>query len=396
MGRNRDKAGERSEPEDTSSLLAPIRASLAEADESERYRFLIDLLGTLAELSGSRANGQESASAERLAALSQKFQESEKLRADLEDGLRAAQADLAVREKQLEAEQVRVRSLQRSQQEQQAERETLEKQRAGLEAELTARQAEVQRLEAENEQLLIRLQRAEAASEDRSSLDSLAEGKREVAERAAALQAELDQLRLDKDEEIAGLNARMLELKAEGSQGADALLAELWKPLAATRPPLVDGSVQPTVQAAQRLVEAFIELTGFVQRLDQDMRVFLSTYTKHHPTLGKLWKIYAERDDFHPLFQQIVDPKAGKPVGVLSMKLKFFHKWAFAALVANDSAVASMASELLSHLQGPDGGGQDPRATIRDYLRRSGHELFLEHMVKLRNDKLAELYGFGA
>jgi hypothetical protein len=382
--------------EGKSSLLGPIRASLAEANESQRYLFLADLMSTLAELVRSSSNGRDAASAEHTAALTRRVQESEKLRADLEDALRAAQADLAVKEKQLEAEQVRVRSLQRGQQDQQAKREAGDRQRAELEAELAARHTDVQRLEAENEQLLIRLQRAEAAAEDRAPLDSLAEGRRQLATQVESLQAELEQLRQEKNAEIERLTAQMLDLQADASQGADTLLAGLWNRLAAARPALTPGGIQPTPQAAERLVEAFIELAGFVQRLDRDMRVFLSAYTKHHPTLGKLWKIYAERDDFVPLFQQTVDPKGGKPVGVLSMKLKFFHKWAFAALVANDSIVASMASELQSHLQGPVGCAADPRAPIRDYLRRSGPELFGEHMVKLRNDKLAELYGFGA
>lgn len=377
-----------------SALLEPLRTALTGFDESQRYRLLATLLNGLADGSASRQAGRVPPD-QQAEGLGKRIVTLESDLANCEDLLRVARADLSHREKQLELEQVRVKEFQKIADDQRARSDALKKQVADLEAQLVARNNDLHQAESLAETLQLKLQRAELAAGDMSALDSRDEANRKLAAQLDATRAEMAQLRADKDAEIERLKTQVSETAAQGAGGADAMLRSLWERLAKPKPPLAEGHLTPTVQSAERLVDAFIELARFVHDFDQSMRPFLSEYTKHHPSVKVPWSVYAERDDFYEIIQQTVSPKTGKHVGAIRMKLKLCRAWAFAAMVGGDSAVRSIASELGNHLRGEHGIAADPNFKIRDYLKNDGPELFQDHMLKLRSEKLAEVYGHG-
>ncbi|GMU22015.1 MAG: hypothetical protein AMXMBFR13_21030 [Phycisphaerae bacterium] len=375
------------------SLVQSLQQGLADVGESDRYRALAEVFANWADHSRAADNGR--VAGDQIKALARKVQDLEKSRADLDDLLRTTRADLAARDKQLDAEQGRARELQTTVESQRNRLESTQTELSGLEQELVRRNTELHEAQSRGEQLLLKLQRAQLESGNREQVEALEQARAQAAAQMEALRAEMEQLRQEKNAEIDRLRGELTAAGAGPSKGADALLAVLWERLASAQPPLSRGGIQPTHQAAERLVDAFIELAAFVAKFDQDMRMFLGKYTKHNSLVGKPWKAYAEREDFHQVIQQTVEPAGNRNVGVLKMKLRVCLKWAFAAMVSSDSAIESLAAELQSHLMGPAGAGSDPRCTVRDYLKNNGPDLFLEHMLKLRSEKLAEVYGLG-
>lgn len=378
------------------ALLNSLRTALAGADDAARRQLLGDLFTEIADSyrgGVKRSNGSE----EQLSNLARKSQDLEKRLADLQDNLRTVQADLTRREKQLEAEQSRGEELQAVTAGQRARLETMEAQAAQLESQLVERNNELHRAEAERESLQVKLQRAELTSNDTGQRDGLEEEKRQLRAELADLQARMEQLRQDKDREIEQLKADRAGLQQQTSQGADAMLASMWGRLAATKPCWVpDPGVNPTPQAAERLIDAFIELANFAQRIDQDMRPNLDGFTQSNEEIRKLWNVYKQQCDVAQAIRQTVAASGGKHVGGLKMALRVCRNWMFAALVSSDSSIEWIAEELRTHLLGPAGAGPNPKATIKDYIRDSGPEHFLENVRKLRGDKLAEIYGRGA
>ncbi len=384
-----DKIGE---ADAVSELWRPIQATLAELGEPERYRLLAGLLTQLAEQS---ADGTRRASDKAGDALSKRIQKLEQERAALEDEARVIRADAAHREKQLEAEQARAGELQKVHDTQRARLEAVQKELGDLEAQLVARNNDLHKAESEKEQLLLKLQRTEQAAGDRSGLESRDEANRKLQEEAARLEGERDQLRKDKDDEIASLKAELQQVGAGRGAGTDEMLLKLWERLATTKPPLGEGGIQPNVQAAERLVDAFIEMARYVHEFDQSIRPFLTEYTRHNPSVKVPWGVYADREDFQEIIRQTLAIKGGKHVGGLRMKLRLCRAWAFSAMVASDGVIKSIASELQEHLRGEQGMGADRNLKIVDYLRNDGPDLFMDHMLKLRSEKLAEVYGHG-
>ncbi len=377
--------------EGLSAVLDPVRVVLTKAGESERYRLLASLLTQLAD-QAQGANGRED-SGEQVRALGRKIQDLQRDNADLQDQLRMAQADLERRDKQLEAEVTRGRELSAANEEQRHRREESQKELEEVQAQLVARNRDIHRLENERDDLQLRLQRVEMKAGDRTQLDTLEEGKRDLNARVAELQGELQRLRTERDAEVESLRARLREQGAGVSQEADALLMRLWDRLAQAKPDsLAQGGVQPTEPAAENLVDTFIELVQFINKYDQDMRVFLNRYTRHHQAISRQWQVYAAREDFNLAVQQTIAPQNPKQVGVLRLKLKAFHKFCFSAMVASDAVIESIASELQSHLLGEHGTGADANAKIRDYIRNDCHELFMDHIKRLRSEKMAEVF----
>ncbi len=369
--------------------------ALARADEPERYRMLADFFSQFAERCRD-GSGRSGAAAEQAAAVAKKLQDLEKRRADLEDQLRTTQADLTHRQRQLDAETARARELESVYNNQRTRVEAMEAQTAKLESELVNRNQDLHRLESENEALQLKLQRAQIASGDTSRLEALENDKRQLAAQVEDLLARTEQLRKDKNDEIERLTADLARVQSRSSQSADALLASLWQRLADAKPPLVaEAHLQPTVQAAERLVDAFIEVAAFLHKFDQDMRPNLDNFVQPDPELRRLWNVYKEQCDVCQTIRQTIAPVRGKHVGALKMQLKVCRNWAFAALVSSDSTIEWIADELRAHLLGPAGAGANPKCTLKEYVKMSGPEAFLEHMRKLRSQKLAELYSRG-
>ncbi len=372
-------------------VLEPVRAALAAANESDRYRLLASLLAELAEAS---ANGRPRASDE-VDALSRRLQALSEEKASLQDSQSAVKSDLDHRTAQLEAEQTRGHELQLLNEEQRSRLDAIKKQFGDLEAQLTARNAELHDAHTENDKLLLQLQRTELERDDKSGITRAETAKRGLSKEVEELRAEIEQLRADKEDQIARLTGDLAKAQAPKVEADGIPLTKLWRQLASAKPPLVDGQVQPNEQCVLRLVDGFVELVRFVDDFDRLIRPFLAKYTKQHQAIRVSWDVYAKRDDTRKTVQQTLAPVGGKPVGVLKVRLRGLYTFANAGMIANDVTLESIASELHSFLMGPVGAGSDPNRTIKDFLRDDGNELFLQHMREFRTAKLAETLGRG-
>ena len=373
-----------------SDLLRPVLAALAGAGENERYRLLADLLRELADAGPA---GRPGDSDEQLGTISRKVQALGEEKASLQDKCATLKADLDHRAAQLEAEQTRGHELQMLNEEQRGRLDSLQKQVRDFEAQLTAKSAELHKAHVEHDRELLEAQRAATGAGDRSKLDRLQESKRELGKEVEDLRSQMEQLRSDKDEQIARLNDELEAARSSAGDAKGVSFEALWARLAAAKPPLVDGKTQPTEQCAQRLVDAFVELVRFVDDFDKLIRPFLSKYTKHHQPVKVPWDVYAKRDDTLKTVQQTLAVVGGKPIGVVKIRLRGLYAWTEAAMIACDAAIESLASEMHPFLMGPHGAGSDPNRTIRDFLRDDGHELFLQHIRELRGTTLAEAFG---
>jgi len=375
------------------SMLEPLRAALADANESDRYRLLATLLGEFAEVSRAGADGR--GATDQVEALSRKVHELSEEKATLLDRYSTTKADLEHRTAQLEAEQVRGHELEPVIEEQRVRLEALQKEQKDVAARLTACEAELHKSHAENDQLLLKLQRAELANGDRSGVERLEEKNRSLTRELDELRHEMDQLRTDKDAEIARLASELAEPRSVQGGASAIPFEDLWEQLAREKPALVEGGVPPTQQSAERLVATLIELVRFVDDFDKLIRPFLTEYTKHHPPVKVPWDVYAKRDDARKTIQQVLAPVRGRPVGIVKNRLRGLYRWTEAAMIACDASIESVASELHTFAMGPAGVGADPNCTIRVFLRNAGHELFLQHVRELRGLKLAEAFGRG-
>jgi hypothetical protein len=173
------------------------------------------------------------------------------------------------------------------------------------------------------------------------------------------------------------------------------VLATLWERLARAKPPLAVVGAPPPVQAAERLIDAFIELTRFVQDLGQSIAPFLTSFTKHNPTVARPWEVYARSPELQQVVREIVDAEHGKPAGVLKMRLTGLKRWVLAAVLGSDSAIESIAQELETQLRSEVGMGNDPNRKVKDYMRDDGHQLFYQHIRELRSQKLGDAYAHG-
>lgn len=327
------------------------------------------------------------------AAQSNRLRALDEERARLTDLLAAANRDLEARTKEVEAERTRVQELEGRLSGGRDGVRSAEQKARELEEELVAKNSELHRAQVESEQLLLRAQRAELHLEQDNRAERLEEGQRELGAEIETKHAQIDQLRVDKDEEIESLKEALHQARQGASEGATKVLIDLWDRLARATPKLVEGHVTPNVQAIERLVDAFIELVKFVDDLEKTLRIFLGKYTKNQPSVKVPWDSYAKSEEFYKTIQQIVAPKGGKPAGLAKMRLRVLYSWTEAAMIASDSAMESIASELETQLQGTLGMGDDPNRKIRDYVRADGHFMLMQHMRELRNKRLAETYG---
>lgn len=384
-----------SESRDVTQLFGPLSSALLEVDEAERLRLIASFLTGLADQSHAAANGGQRIGSEQLDTLVRQVQTLSKENAAGEDKLRTTEADLALAGKQLEAERTRAGELQEAIDDQRTRLKSAEREVEQVEAQVVALNASLHKAEVRSEELELRAQRAELASGDSSRVEGLEDSKRDLAAQTEELRAQVEQLRAEKDAEIERIKEEVARAKSTATEGSDVLLVELWQRMASAKPPLAEGHIQPNKQAAQRLVDALIELVRFVDDFDKSMRVFLNRYCQHHPSVKAPWEAYAKGDDLYEFARRTVAAKGGRPVRPLEMRLRFLYNWTYAGMVGCDAAFASISTQLQSHLLGPTGAGSDPKCTISDYLRNSGAELFMEHMNELRSLKIAEAFGRG-
>ena len=64
-------------------------------------------------------------------------------------------------------------------------------------------------------------------------------------------------------------------------------------------------------------------------------------------------------------------------------------------MIGCDAAIESVASELESFTRRQEafGMGSDPNRKIKEFIRESGPDLFLQHIRELRGSKIAEVFG---
>ncbi len=381
--------------EQSAALLETLRAQLGAVDEPTRYHLLASVFGELARESVSGRPANAAGASDQARTLARRVQSLAEEKAHLEDMLATTKADLAQRTAELEASQVRAAEQQRVVGEQRARLNAVQAERDELEAELVAKNSALHKAETEAERLTLQVQRMVAAGVDTSRLERLEADKKDLVAELDKLRRVLEQERLDKAAEVEKLKSSVSSARAAAAQGAEALLGRLWQRLAAAKPPLAEGHVPPTPQAAEHLVDAFIELVRFVDDFDRAMRVFLDKYTKHHPSVKVPWEVYAKREDVQATARQTIAVKSGQPVGLLKMRLRILYNWCQAAMIGADSAVESIASELETQLRGPLGTETDPNRKIKDYVRDDGHYLFMERIRELRSQRLAETFGRG-
>lgn len=377
-----------------SDLLGPLGSALLKLPEPERFR----LLGSfLVDLAARQEAGARPAAGPEAEALSKKLQRLGEEKALLEDALAAAKADLSHRSKQLEAEQQRSTELERIVNDQRTRLQAAQKQAVELEGQLVAKNEQLYQAENQVEQLTVRVQRAQLAADDRSRVDEVEAGRRELIVQLEELRAAHEKLRLDKDAVIEGLKEELAAAQTEtgGARAAEAVLTALWERLARAKPALAPGGVCPAVPAVERLFDALIELSRFAHDFDQAMRPFLGSFVKHNPLLARPWDVYARSPGLHDVVREVIDIEHGKPAGVLKMRLLGLQRWTLAAIIASDTTLESIAHELEEQLRGSVGLGADPNRRVKDYLRDDGQHLFHEHMRELRGQKLAEAYTHG-
>ena len=393
---NRDSSSDAPVPRTGANLLAPLRAALSAVDEAERYRLLASVFAELAANPPSGENGRNAAAKNQLETLGKRLQSVEQEKASLADSLRTTQADLARRDKQLEAEQARAKELEAVLAEQRKRLKHLEQEQAEAQARIEERNAAIHKAEVRCEELTLKAQRAAMTAGDDARVAQIEQARVEVTRQLEQERVRLQTLRTEKDEQIAKLRQ---QLQAAGSAAPEdaggATLAKLWERLARARPALAEGGAKPNEPAAERLVDAFIELVRFVDDFDKSMRVFLSRYTKYHPSVKVPWEAYTKGDDLVELARRTVAAQGGRPVGPLKMRLRLLYSWVYAAMVGCDSAFESVGSELQAHLMSEVGAANDPNRKVRDYIRDDGHLLFMQHLCELRSLKLAETYGRG-
>ena len=240
--------------------LKPLGAALLTLDEAERYRLLSGLLAALSEQVGSGPGGQGQASVEQLGQLARKLQQLDQDKANIEDQLRTAQANLEHREKQVQAEQMHAQDLQRVVDDQHQRLVALKNEVNEIQTQLVTRNAEVHQVQVERDTLTLKLQRAMAEKGDRATMDALEQTRRQLTQQVSDLQTQLQQALADKATQYEQMQAQLQAAQNKPARVDENILATAWQRLAAEVPPLAARNVPPTKVSADRLVESFIEL----------------------------------------------------------------------------------------------------------------------------------------
>ncbi len=381
------------------ALLQTLRGALKGASEAQRGQILADLLADWARDVARSTQQRAQGDGEKLRAAVKKLQELEHAKADLEDSLSMTRAQLVERDKRLEAEQARATELLATAERQKARIATLQEQLNTFEARATEQAAELHAIEREREKFEIKSQRLEIQTADRSQLEAIQAENRRLAGELQQLRDQHEALRQEKQSLEDALQEQQQNRQSEAHQAASSALHDIWRGFAELKPPLVRPGAHPNAEAAERLVKLLAHLVTFAQKSEQNIRPFLNKYTRYNPSVSKPWKVYADKADKEDLYQvlrQILDPEGAKSPEFLGMKLKVAERWAFAAMLCCDNLIELIPQELQGHLMRPEFGASDPKFTIREYVRRDGPTLFLEHLQQIQGQKLAEMYGLSA
>lgn len=375
-----------------SESVERFRSSLAKAREADRYRMLAELLDQLAKDSQADSNGGAGAEVERL---SKKVKVAIEENALLADQHRATKADLERQASQLEAEQRRAAELDKVIENHRTRSAELQKKNEELETRLTAKEAELHNAHRDHDQSLLEAQRAELAADSGGRVERLEEQNQQLGREVETWRGEVEQLREDKDAEVAQLNKELAGARSSAGASSDVDFEAIWQRFLSAKPPVISVGGAPTVQSAQRFVDVFVELSRCADDIDKLIRPFVSDYVKSHPPVKVPWDVYAGRDDVRATLQHTLKPEGGRPVGVVKVRLKGLYAWTSATMLASDATVKSIGDELRTFLMGPNGVGDQPNRTIRDFVREGGCQYYLEYMREFLALKLAEAWRGG-
>jgi len=367
--------------------LETLRVRLSEMSDADRSQCLVALL---VELASGRGNGRavDPAQFEQLGKRVQSLGEDN---ARLTHRIQELEADVEANRGQVEAEKKRSAAFQKIIDEQRGRVDTLGRRNTDLETDVAAKNDRVQQLERENESFRIKLGRLEKDATDLSQLNTIEEDKRRLSERIRELQDAESQARADKDAEIARLNHELTALRHLVSEGGDAMLLKLWQQKLAP-PGLAAATVQPTFQAAERLLDVFVDLTRFADAVEQIVKPFLSSYTKHSPVVKQPWEVYATYEPVMQAVKNTIAVTGSRPAGVLRIRLRTLQQWIMTGMLASDSAFASIAKELSDmlheHVLKPD-----PNCKVKDFMKNDGPARLMQQMLAVRSKKLEDAHG---
>ncbi len=365
---------------------------MGQLPEPERYRALAALLDDLAEHAlseQSSANEASDSAAKRLARMTEE-------KAVLDDELRAMKSELDHAQQQLKAERDQAASAKEQFGESRERLKGLQQRLEDVEAQLTQRDKRVYELENALELAQRQAQKAEIAASDTKRLDSSEEERRRLNNEIQRLQNEVNQVRIDKDAEIERLKVKTVGAQAATAAEADQLLIDLWDRLARAKPALAPGGKRPTVQAAERLFDSFVEMSHFIDQFETTMRTMIGSLARHSDVLARPWDAFAKSPPLQAVIQEIIDIETGKSPAVLKMRLTALKRWIMAALLGSDAAIESIGDMLEQALRGDAGIGKDTNLRVRDYLRQDGPMLFHQQMRALRSERLAQVYAKGS
>ncbi len=141
----------------------------------------------------------------------------------------------------------------------------------------------------------------------------------------------------------------------------------------------------------RRMVAALVELVDFSDNLDRTIRTVLSAYCPEQSPVRGPWAAYVRAHNL-PEFAKRTMVQGTPAIKALGKRLDYLHRWTHAGLVAWDSTMVSIGSELRAHLLGPNGSGSDPNCKIREYVTRAGQEGFEQHIRECCIQKVASAF----
>lgn len=372
---------------DSSGDVTALRDQMKSLRESERYRLLASLLSSLAEAGGRDDDGRRAEEAQ-AAALRKRIEELGERTARLEDELKEAQDGLGRKSRQLEVEIEQNQDFQRRLKEMRTQQEAWQREKLEIENALVARNTQMHQLEREIDQLRVKAQRAEHAANDTRRVEDLEKSRRELILAVEEKTREVERVRMEKDAELERLKEKMQAVRGQTEVRADELLAALWSRLTRVKPPVVEGTSKPSVQTAERVFDAFIELTRFAHLCDEQTRSFLDRYTRGDETLRTAWQGFSTFGVMADQVKMTAGAANGPPVGLLKVRLGQLRMWMFGALLASDAAIECIQDELVRQILEALKG--DRGLKLDDFRKNGGPERLQNAVIELRRRKLKE------
>lgn len=375
--------------------LRPLIHRLAESGENDRYRMLAQILSDLAGRP-SAADGKFIELTAQIDGFSKKVRRLDEERALLAHEVDGLKADLDQQKKLLETEQARSAELSRINQSLKGRQESVQKERDELEERVVAQNTQLLRAENEAEALKIKLDRASAAAGDMSRVTKLEMEKNQLGQQNAEMESELERFRVEKEAEIARLKAALRSAQEGDGAGAERFLASLWARLQVSKPPFLQPPIaMPTLPAAERLVDAFVELVRFATAMDESTAMFFREYVRRDKELKGIWDDYRVLEGVEATARLVIAPTGGKPANFLRIRLGRLKNLAVSAMFGGDLAMAHLPELLDKALRGPMGMERDKERKINAFLKEGGHEGVGDAARHLLAEKIRDSIGGG-